>query len=623
MYKIETRKDTIKLVRSILEAIVLIALLVLAIRALTVSKAYCPYDPIDPAVVSGQDEGFLVVSYFGVDRQGTNTLISTKQLDEQLSNLHELGYVTISQQDILNYYQKGTPLPDKALFLMFEDGRRDTALFASKILEKYNYKATILSYADNIEEPDPKFLSAKDLKELTETGFWELGTNGYRLEYINCYDRYDRFLGGMVSDEYVRVTQYLGRDYNHYLMDFIRDEDQVPVESTVAMRSRITQDYRYMEQIYTENLGMVPALYCLMHSNTGRYGNNALVSQVNAENLEDLFEMNFNRDGYALNTTASSLYDLTRLQPQAYWSTNHLLMRIWGDLPADQKEKITFTEGEAQLAQQHSAYWTLLKGAAEYKKDHIILTSLPQGEGILALRQGGVADASVSVQLQGNKVGCQTIYLRTDEAFDRYVAVALYNNELVITEKADDVTSTLFTLDLHELVPVDERVSVEEDERASLVAEYTMRGRFADSAADSLVFYNAANQAKQTDARSVTEGAEEYVAELQINTPGDTALEIQLAGDTIRVLVDGEDVTGAVNVSVQDEGGVALGASWGGWGYSQRNVADDVYDGVFRDLVISTTDTTLYDGRLHGLEKVLDVLGNAFNTVLNWFIVNL
>ena len=76
---------------------------------------------------------------------------------------------------------------------MFEDGRRDTVLFSEKILEKYNYKATILSYADKFAEKDPKFLSAKDLKKLQDNGYWELGTNGYRLSYINSYDRYDRF----------------------------------------------------------------------------------------------------------------------------------------------------------------------------------------------------------------------------------------------------------------------------------------------------------------------------------------------------------------------------------------------------------------------------------------------
>ena len=158
----------------------------------------------------------------------------------------------------------------------------------------------------------------------------------------------------MTSDEFVRVNQYLGRDYNHYLMDYIRDKDRIPVESRTAMEHRITQDYRYMEQIYTEQLGSVPKLYCLMHSNTGRFGNNASVSAVNAENIEDLFEMNFNRDGYSCNNKGSSLYDLTRIQPQACWSTNHLLMRLWDDLPEGQKSSILFVKGSQALAEQES-----------------------------------------------------------------------------------------------------------------------------------------------------------------------------------------------------------------------------------------------------------------------------
>ena len=42
-------------------------------------------------MVSGEECGFLAVSYFGVDRQGTDTLISTKELDEQLKTLYDLG----------------------------------------------------------------------------------------------------------------------------------------------------------------------------------------------------------------------------------------------------------------------------------------------------------------------------------------------------------------------------------------------------------------------------------------------------------------------------------------------------------------------------------------------------
>ena len=623
MYKIETRKDKIKVIRTLFEVLVLILIAFAVVRALCVTHEYKPYDADDPSIVSGSDDGFIVVSYFGVDRQGTSTLISTEALDEQLKALHDLGYVTITQSDIENYYEKGTALPDKAMFLMFEDGRRDTALFAEKLLEKYNFKATILSYADKFAEKDSKFLSPEDLKQLEASGYWELGTNGYRLSYINSYDRYDRFLGQMTSDEFVRVSSCLGRDYNHYLMDYIRDEDRVPTESRSEMESRITQDYRYMEKIYSKSLGSVPELYCLMHSNTGRYGNTATVSAANEENIKDLFAMNFNRDGYALNNRDVSIYDLTRIQPQAYWSTNHLLMRIWDDMPDVQKSKIVFVNGEGKAADKGNKSWKLDSGAAEYKTDSIILTSMPQSEGKLTLNEANIQDADVSVRLRGNKFGTQTVYMRASEDDTRYISVSIQNNRLVISEKADGSYSELFTYDLHDQVKNKDRVSVEEDKRDTLAAEYSMRGRFADSAADSAVFYHYAKETEKTEARSVEDGAEEYIPELQINELGDTKLRISLTDDIIQVWVNGEDVTGKLSVSVNDAGTVKLGANWGGWGYSQRNVADDVYDGVFQSLYVSDNGTAVYDGRLHGIARIWKHVKDVWNTVLNWFIVNL
>lgn len=96
-------------------------------------------------------------------------------------------------------------LPKKALFLMFEDGRKDTVLFTEKLLEKLNYQATILTYGEKFKRDDQKFISAKDLRKLQKEGFWELGTNGYRLSYINCYDRYKHFLGQLDSKEFVEI----------------------------------------------------------------------------------------------------------------------------------------------------------------------------------------------------------------------------------------------------------------------------------------------------------------------------------------------------------------------------------------------------------------------------------
>lgn len=94
MYIIKTKKDKIKILRAVLEGIVLLLLLFAIFRALSTHHVYQPYDASDKSIVSGEDEGFLVVS--DVDRQGTDTLISTKQLDEHLKALHDLGVLLLT-----------------------------------------------------------------------------------------------------------------------------------------------------------------------------------------------------------------------------------------------------------------------------------------------------------------------------------------------------------------------------------------------------------------------------------------------------------------------------------------------------------------------------------------------
>lgn len=68
------------------------------------------------------------------------------------------------------------------------------------------------------------------------------------------------------------ISPYLGRRYNHYLMDYIRDEYGVPKESYERMKARIDYDYKKLRDDYREGVGTVPQLYVLMHANTGSFG---------------------------------------------------------------------------------------------------------------------------------------------------------------------------------------------------------------------------------------------------------------------------------------------------------------------------------------------------------------
>ncbi len=548
------KKDRIKIARGILQGIILIILLIAIIKALFSFSVYEPYN--SSKVSNNQDSGFITVSYFGVDRTGNDTLISTKRLDEQLKALKNNGYVTITQKDVVDYYLKGKALPPKSLFLLFEDGRRDTAIFSQKIIEEYNLKATMLTYADKFEKEDSKFLSSNELLELVDSSYWELGTNGYRLEYINVFDKDSNYLGNLNSVEFAESASSMERDYNHYLMDYIRDEYNIPKESYEEMKQRIDSDYKALSKVYTKEISQVPKVYALMHSNTGQFGTNDKVSEINGKWIKELFNMNFNREGFSLNTIDSSIYDLTRIQPQSYWSTNHLLMRILDDT----KQDIKFVIGDKEKASKFKE----VSGKAEFKDDTIILTSLSEGKGVLKLLNSDTyKDVKVSTILNGNIIGSQGIYLRANDDQSDSLCVRLMNNVISIIENSKGSSNVIFSLDLSK------------------------------------------NKEEKFDIRD----------------GGSRKVDITLVNDKISIDIDGTNIAKDLDVTNDNQGSIYLESAWGEYGYSQRNIADDVYDGVFKKFRITdVNDNELYDSSLKGVDSIIYSLRNFTDKIIDWFI---
>lgn len=552
------KKDRVKIIRGTFQGIVLFVILLVIIKAVFTFSVYKHYS--SQTVSKDEKSGFIAVSYFGVDRTGDDTLISTEALEKQIKALKDNGYVTITQQDILDYYKKGKLLPEKSLFLLFEDGRRDTAIFSQKILEAYNYKATMLTYADKFAKKDPKFLMPKDLLKLKYSSYWELGTNGYRLEYINVFDKQSKYLGNLNSVEFSKASYKINREYNHYLMDYIRDEYGIPMETYEEMKERINNDYKSLSNIYNEEIGYIPSLYALMHSNTGQFGTNDKASEVNSKWIKELFSMNFNREGYSLNLSDSSIYDLTRVQPQAYWSTNHLLMRIWDDT----KRNIQFVVGDEEKASKFQK----IKGQAEFIDDKIILTSLPKEKGLIKLLNSeGYKDIKISTTLKGNVIGSQCIYLRSNEDGSNGICVQLINNIVNVIENSNGNKNIIYALDLSDK-----------------------------------------NKDKKID----------------IKEPGSKKVDIILSGKKLNLAIDEKKIVEDLEVSNQNEGSILLESAWGEYGYSQRNIADDVYDGVFKSFkVTDMNNEVLYDSSLKGMKALTYKVKSSFNKLVNWFIKNL
>lgn len=614
-----SKRNRIKRIRSVIEAIVLAVLLYVIVNALFVFAKYQPFT-LNNAEFGG-DEGFVALSYFGVDRTGTSSLIGKDLLGHHLEVLKKNGFVTITGKDIQDYYAKGKALPKHSLYLNFEDGRRDTAVFAEKLLEKYNFHATLSTYAENLTNNDSKFLKSKELKDFEKNGFWEMGTNGYRLYYINVFDRWNRYLGNMNPLVYSHLTGVLGRSYNHYLMDYIRDDRDFPVESYQAMKDRITNDYTMLQDLYSGELGYIPEVHTLMHANTGKFGNNDDVSTVNEQWIRKLFKLNFNREGDCRNIRNSSVYDLTRMEPRSYWPANHLLMRIKYDGIPD----ITFEPGDIKQYQE----WNIAKGAAEFRDESIILTTMPKENGLMRLKEhSDFHNVHLKTGIRGNQYGTQRIYLRADDSLSNYVAVVFQNNHFIVEECVEGVLKKLKDIDLFEFDGEKYR-SVEEDKKEIAIKEREIFSRYAPSTLSAQKQLINLENEWERPVLSVADGAEAYIPVMSYHARLNRVLELWLKDDKLTVHID--EKSAAVNLPIQyrKPGGMLLEADWRGYGFSQTNLADDVYDGVFVELKVDELISdqkdlpVLYDVHYTGAEKLKRQLNHKWEALLDWVLATI
>ncbi|NLI22031.1 MAG: hypothetical protein GX418_10875 [Clostridiales bacterium] len=627
------RSNRAKAVRTVLEIAALVVLIVLAVIAAfrSAPKAVTPVNGAgtlgQPRVTAGAIDTanglpinsgrFIAVSYPGLTKSTSleSKIVNQAVFQEQIAALKASGYQTISQEDIANYYLYFGTLPEKSLYIIFEDGLLNTTSLAQETLLENGYSAAVSSYANNLDDLRSKYLTTPMLKALLNVGCWETATSGYRLSYINIFDRYANFFGELNAEEFVKVHEYLWRDYNHYLMDFIRDEDRLRTETEAELRARIAQDYNSLRAAYTNAIGYVPSLYLLMHSNTGAFGTDAIASDANREHITSIFTMNVNREGTCLNNLESSIYDLSRLQVQSYFSTNHLLMRIWDDT-GDELKFLTGDETEA-------SHWYQDDGVAQYKGNKILLTSEPRGRGQITLNARLFSDLDMTVTLQGNLVGRQSICLRTDRNWEHGIEIALDDNNLIVNDLGDG-GKELFFQSLFEF-DGGPFISTQEDEYNGLVA---LQKAIIELDEDPLRIAKAREKLAElevTPVLTLADGGTPYYPENDTTERGNRKLRIRLIGSRLSVWVDDKPCIDQLKVSGVQLGSLSLGAEvyrQRTERFTQRNIYDDVYDAVFTDLVIrdpQNEDTVLYEYRLSPDQTINSIITGWFNTVIDFF----
>ena len=166
---------------------------------------------------------------------------------------------------------------------------------------------------------------------------------------------------------------------------------------------------------------------------------------------------------------------------------------------------------------------------------------------------------------------------------------------------------------------------MEEDDQAAQIAEKEIELQYADTAKQAKEAASELARLSDETVAGVEDGAEEYVETIGLNEPGDRQLHIVLRENRLSVSVDGFYALENREIDSTQAGYVFIQSGWGEETYSQRNLADDVYDGVFVDFEVTQSGENeevlvLYDNKLHGLEWLAHKCGNLWKAVINWFI---
>ncbi len=294
--------------------------------------------------------------------------------------------------------------------------------------------------------------------------------------------------------------------------------------------------------------------------------------------------MHFNREGNVYNSRDESLYNLTRVQPAPYWSTNHLLMKI----QKDTQQKMKFVLGDENQAKQ----WERMSGAEEFKDNRLILTSPPSENGQIYLRDSeNYKDVGFTAKLEGNVVGKQAIYLRYDRKKNAFIRLTLENNELKLEEKKPGS-------------------AVKELSKTKLGE---VQWKPEDLAYDKATVYSKA----QTEA-----GAPKEDEGYPINIQQSRLLDITLRDNQLSVAVDKQLLIDKQQIdATMEKGGLALEAQ-----YSKQNKKDDIYDAIFTDMSVfvptngEASDAILFKNSYSGWDEVVHVSEKAFHAAIDWVI---
>ncbi|MBQ8835944.1 MAG: polysaccharide deacetylase family protein [Clostridia bacterium] len=188
-----------------------------------------------------KEADIAILMYHHFDSNVTSDMIvSAETFDMHMRTLKEAGYTAVTFDELVDYVENGTPLPDNPVCITMDDGYLSNYTIAWPILQKYGMKATIFvvgaaagwtHYRDTDYSYIPKF-TWEQAREMENSGYVDIQSHTYDLHHWPPYEVGDRVirpnalpLEGETDAEYTNV---LIDDIEKYTAVFQKELGKTP-----------------------------------------------------------------------------------------------------------------------------------------------------------------------------------------------------------------------------------------------------------------------------------------------------------------------------------------------------------------------------------------------------------
>ena len=396
-------KDTWKAARSCVQWLILAAIGIFVVQ-LFIERGSPPQFDRESWT---QRDGFTAISYGSLTRDDKPGLNSRGQFAQHLAAIEKAGYQWITTDDILRFYRNNEPLPERALYLMMEGGRKDSVIFGQEIMARYGVHATLFTTTGTLKSWNNFFVTKSNVAALAKSPFWDVGSQGLGLQAIN--------------ENMPDVTP------GYFLTDFLRDPTGLPAETEEQMRARLAEYYKNSFEPLAKIMPDPPQAFVMMPANSFNAAMPFAVKEANQELAEQYFQLAFTREGTAFNSAVDDRFALTRVQIKPEWTEERLLEVL--SLKTAARTRFSLADGDTADS------WLAFRTKVEVAGQDVVLEPQSGLSDPVLLRGSNLWDnVSLSVGFAQKENVARYIYLRyaTPSSF---VRVTLQGARLLVHER--------------------------------------------------------------------------------------------------------------------------------------------------------------------------------------------